>query len=101
MTQILDSLPAEYLDRILCCYVNATSQMQIARIKNIPNWYLERTVFPGQCLCFEAVPDAQLEIHTNRMSSAILADTICCNRLRINEASDSFAADVKSDLGST
>jgi hypothetical protein len=81
MTQILDSLPPESTDTVLCCYVNATSKIQIARITNIPNWYFERVVFPGQRLIFEALPAADLEIHTGMMASAILSDTIPCSRL--------------------
>ncbi len=85
MAQILDSLPSEQPGRILCCYVNATSKMQVARVTNVPNWYFERVVFPGQRLIFEAVPDAQLEIHTGMMASAILSDTLPCERLAIGE----------------
>ncbi|MDJ0554407.1 MAG: DUF1830 domain-containing protein [Microcoleaceae cyanobacterium MO_207.B10] len=85
MVQILDPLPANSLNQLLCCYVNATSQIQIARISNIPNWYFERVVFPGQRLVFEAVTGASLEIHTGMMASSILSDTIPCDRLQINE----------------
>ena len=85
MAQILDPLPSDKKDPILCCYVNATSQIQIARITNIPNWYFERVVFPGQRLVFEALPEALLEIHTGMMASAILSDTIPCDRLQVEE----------------
>ncbi|MCZ0899797.1 DUF1830 domain-containing protein [Microcoleus sp. HI-ES] len=85
MAQILDPLPSDADSKILCCYVNATSQIQIARIANIPNWYFERVVFPGQRLVFEAMPAAALEIHTGMMASAILSDKIPCDRLQINE----------------
>ncbi|NET37115.1 MAG: DUF1830 domain-containing protein [Cyanothece sp. SIO1E1] len=85
MTQILDSLPPNRTDKILCCYVNATSKIQVVRITNIANWYFERVVFPGQRLIFEALRMAQLEIHTGMMASAILSDTIPCDRLRIEE----------------
>jgi hypothetical protein len=88
MAQILDPLPPEQLQKILCCYVNATSKIQVARISNIPNWYFERVVFPGQRLVFEAPQDAQLEIHTGMMASAILSDKILCARLAISEPSD-------------
>jgi Domain of unknown function (DUF1830) len=87
MTQILDSLPPEHTGSFLCCYVNATSKIQVARISNIPNWYFERVVFPGQRLVFEAPIEAQLEIHTGMMASAILSDKIPCDRLVINETS--------------
>lgn len=85
MTQILYSLPSDRSDKIFCSYVNATSQIEIARIANVPNWYFERVIFPGQRLLFEAPPDAQLEIHTSTKVCAILSDKILCNRLRINQ----------------
>ena len=93
MAQILDPLPPDNSDYILCCYVNATGKMQVARITNIPDWYFERVVFPGQRLIFEALPKALLEIHTGMMASAILSDTIPCERLEIEQVggSDSLA----------
>lgn len=91
MAQILDPLPTDnQTQQILCCYVNATSHIQIARITNIPNWYFERVVFPGQRLVFEALPEAQLEIHSGMMASAILSDTIPCERLRVDENGNSI-----------
>ena len=85
MAQILDPLPPEQSGNIFCCYVNATSKIQVARISNIPNWYFERVVFPGQRLVFEAPREAQLEIHTGMMASAILSDTIPCDRLQVEQ----------------
>jgi Domain of unknown function (DUF1830) len=87
MAQILDPLPPEHSGKILCCYVNATSKIQVARISNIPNWYFERVVFPGQRLVFEVLPEAQMEVHTGMMASAIISDTIPCDRLIIHEPS--------------
>ncbi|RZM81885.1 DUF1830 domain-containing protein [Leptolyngbya iicbica] len=84
MAQIIDHIPTEQSESILCCYVNATSKMQIVRITNIRDWYFERVVFPGQRLMFEAPPQAQLEIHTGMMASAILSDTISCARLAVD-----------------
>lgn len=84
MAQILDRIPSDHTDPMLCCYVNATSKMQVVRITNIHNWYFERVVFPGQRLMFEALPEAQLEIHTGLMASAILSDTIPCERLIVD-----------------
>jgi len=83
MSQLFDPLPDDCADRILCCYINATSKIQVARITNIPNWYFERVVFPGQRLMFEAMSYALLEIHCGMMASAILSDTIPCDRLCI------------------
>jgi hypothetical protein len=85
MSQLLAPLPPNCNRRILCCYFNATSQIQIARIVNIPDWYLERVVFPGQHLLFETLPTAQLEVHTGMIATATLSDRISCNLLRVNE----------------
>ena len=85
MSQILDPLPSNSSANIFCCSVNATSQIQIARISNIPNWYFERVVFPGQRLVFEALPEGILEIHTGMMASAILSDKIPCAKLKVDE----------------
>ncbi|QLE55244.1 DUF1830 domain-containing protein [Nostoc sp. TCL26-01] len=87
MAQILDPLPPEQSGKSLCCYINATSKIQVARISNIPNWYFERVVFPGQRLVFEAPIQAHMEIHTGMMASAILSDTIPCDRLVMDEPS--------------
>lgn len=84
MPQLFALLPSEHSGRILCGYVNATSQIQIARIVNISNWYFERVVFPEQRLLFEALPNAKLEIHTCVTPSAILSNKIFCAHLRNN-----------------
>jgi len=102
MAQILDPLPPEHSGKILCCYVNATSKIQVARISNIPNWYFERVVFPGQRLVFEVLPEAQMEIHTGMMASAIISDTIPCDRLIIHEFStDEEQDDSSSEINSS
>ncbi|MBD2067815.1 DUF1830 domain-containing protein [Leptolyngbya sp. FACHB-671] len=81
MTQVLDSLPADSANRILCCYVNDTHKLKIARITNISNWYFERIVFPRERLLFEAVPEAQLEIYVSGFSTAALIEVMNCDRL--------------------
>jgi hypothetical protein len=88
MAQILDPIPQNLKSNLLCCYVNATSHIQVVRITNIPNWYFERVVFPGQRLVFEALSEALLEIHTGMMASSILSDTIPCERLCISDSGD-------------
>ncbi|NEU71950.1 DUF1830 domain-containing protein [Hassallia byssoidea VB512170] len=99
MAQILDSLPPEQSGKILCCYVNATSKIQVARISDIPSWYFERVVFPGQRLVFEAPKVAHLEIHTGMMASAILSDTIPCDRLALDEPStNEFSTDSETGI---
>jgi Domain of unknown function (DUF1830) len=79
-----DALPIE---DTLCCYQNRAPHLQIIRIANIPNWYFERVVFPGQQILFEAPAEAKLEVHTGTSISSILTDTICCDRLRVPSGS--------------
>jgi Domain of unknown function (DUF1830) len=85
MAQLIDPVPSNNSGLICCCYINGTGKIQVARVTNIPNWYFERVVFPGQRLLFESMPEGQLEIHTGMMASAILSDTIPCTRLQISE----------------
>ncbi|MDV2992708.1 MAG: hypothetical protein N4J56_002362 [Chroococcidiopsis sp. SAG 2025] len=86
MIQALDRvLPIQ--SSVLCCYANTTNSLQVVRITNIPHWWFERVVFPGQRLLFEAVPDARLEIHTGAATGSILSDKISCDRLRVGESS--------------
>ncbi len=71
--------------QILCFYANATIRIQIIRITNIPNWYLERVVFPGQRLVFEAVKEAELEIYTSESAIKIITNIIPCQQLIVTE----------------
>jgi hypothetical protein len=64
-------------------YSNHSSQILIARISNVPGWYFERVVFPGEQLLFEALPEANLEIHTGKQNEAVLAEKLPCSQLQI------------------
>lgn len=88
--RIFDPIPSDTTDYILCSYTNATSKIQVARITNIANWYFERVVFPGQRLVFEAMPNAQLEVHSGMLASAILTDTIPCSRLQMESEPEAY-----------
>jgi Domain of unknown function (DUF1830) len=84
MTSAYSSLPSYFRDRILCYYINPTAQIQRACITNIPNWLFERVIFPQQRLFFEAIPEAQLEIHTCPTSGKPLLERIPCLGLQVN-----------------
>lgn len=88
MVQVISTLTSEGAKELFCSYINATGQIQIARISNISNWYFERVIFPGQRLLFNAPQAAQLEIHTGKLASAILTDTIPCDRLQVTQPAD-------------
>ena len=90
MSQILDSVPEDHDQKIVCCYVNATSKIQVARITNVDNWYFEKVVFPGQQLIFEAIITAQLEIHSGMMASSILSDVIPCIELEVKDEAETL-----------
>ncbi len=81
----LNKRPGKEEREILCCYVNATSKAQIARISNIPNWYLEHVVFPGERFLFEALPEAELEIYQSLETGEIVGDRLGCDRLKVEE----------------
>ena len=76
----------------LCCYVNATSHVEVVRITNIAHWYFERVVFPGQRLLFKAPITARLEIHTGMSISSIVSETIDCQKLQLANLSDNYSA---------
>jgi hypothetical protein len=87
MNLTLNEVISEPHAPILCWYLNTTSQVQIARITNIPNWYFERTVFPGERFLFEALPEAQLEVCRSTETGGIVCERTLCDRLRVEELS--------------
>ena len=87
MSLTSNSVTSEPSVRIMCWYINTTSKMQIARITNIPNWYFERTVFPGERFLFEALPEAQLEVCRNTDTGVVVCERILCDRLQVEEIS--------------
>lgn len=76
---------SDYSEKILCFYANTTSKLQIARIANIPGCRLERVVFPGQRLLFEALPNAELEIYSSTLGGMVLLASVLCDRIQVNE----------------
>lgn len=83
MTQLFDPVPADGTNSILCCYTNSSSHIQVVRSEEVPDWYFERVVFPGQRLLFEALSVAQLEVYTGTLATAILTDRVSCESLRV------------------
>ena len=77
---------------IICCYINTSTHVEIARITNISHWYFERVVFPGQRLIFEAPIIAKLEIHTGTAISSILSETIDCEELQLSSSFPAYCA---------
>ncbi len=83
MNQFPNRLPDKCGLHILCSYKNKTPTVQIIRITNIPNWYFERVVFPGELLLFEALPEAVLEIYISEEARPILCARFLCDCLKV------------------
>ena len=86
MNQFPNCLPDKCGLHILCSHKNKTPTVQIIRITNIPNWYFERVVFPGEMLLFEALPEAVLEIYDTDEIRPILCDRFLCDWLKVNHS---------------
>jgi len=84
MTTIASHPLTSKKNMLLCHFFNEKNQVVIARIRNVPNWYLERVVFPAQRFLFEAPEGAVLEIHSPE-TGTIHEDTIPCQELSVSE----------------
>ena len=75
-------------DFMLCCYHNPSPKMQIIRSTSfeIPEWHLEKVVFPGQRLLFHAPYQTSLQIYTASMAGNLLSDTVPCDRIKVDES---------------
>jgi cyclopropane fatty-acyl-phospholipid synthase-like methyltransferase len=62
-------------------YTNQTQQIQIVRVDLGFNEWIERAVFPNKYFCFDAPPDARLEVYTYAIATAVLSDQIPCQQL--------------------
>ena len=88
MNKTISSVRSQRSNLILCCYFNATSNVQVATSKKLPDWSFEQVVFPGQRLLFEAPSDAYLEIHSSHVvdvDSVQQLLSIRCDRLRVDD----------------
>lgn len=81
----LQSPMSEKSDKFLCFYQNQTQFIQIIRIKNKSQSKLEKVVFPGQRLLFEALEDGLLEIQKCGTGSLGNLEKIPCDRLQVVE----------------
>ncbi|MFZ1028004.1 MAG: DUF1830 domain-containing protein [Limnoraphis robusta] len=92
MTLTLDKLPANCETKLLCCYSNNSDKVQVVRIGNIQNWYLERVVFAGEDFLFEAPTEAELEVYQGDSDGVQLLQKHLCEALQVEEGLGSKAA---------
>ncbi|WP_413162872.1 DUF1830 domain-containing protein [Capilliphycus salinus ALCB114379] len=85
MTLTMNPLPANSGSKKLCCYSNSTDKMQVVRITNIKNWYLERVVFPREYFLFEAPAEAELEVYQGDSEGVKLLAKHSCYSLQVEE----------------
>lgn len=65
-----------FSEKISCHYTNPTQQIQIVRVDIGLNECIEKVVFPDKYFDFCAPSDAQMEIHTYAIATAVLSDRI-------------------------
>lgn len=86
----INSLSVSQALPILCFYINSTNEIQIARLNSNDSDF-EKIVFPGERILFEALPDAELEIHTGMNGQESLVKKISCVELIVKEESEIIA----------
>lgn len=62
------------------CFTNSSDDVQVVRTSD---GHLERTLFPGQRITFQANPDEYLEVYSNQWMSNLLEDRWPCRTLNL------------------
>lgn len=71
---------------ILCGYQNPSPHIQVIRVSDQSSYCLEKVVFPQEYWLFHAPIQSKLEIYTSILPKMMLADTIFCEKLQVQEA---------------
>ena len=83
-SKVANIITNELDEKTLCAYQNLSSNWQIIKITNVPNYYWEKAVSPGQRVVFIASVKAILKVFSAENITAILIDSISCHQLKIN-----------------
>jgi len=77
----LEETPSDFM---LCCYQNQKSSIQVIRSmsETVPQWHLERVIFPAQRLIFYAPPESKIQVYNGNFAENLRCDTIPCDRLQ-------------------
>ncbi|MBD2088951.1 DUF1830 domain-containing protein [Microcoleus sp. FACHB-1515] len=75
-------LVANHATTGLCYYQNATSQVQLLRIRQT----LEKVIFPGDRILFHAAPEDTLDIYSSTPTGFMQIDRIACSQLQVIES---------------
>ena len=72
---------------ILCCYQNHSPKIQIIRSAEGQRpqspWHLERVIFPGQRLMFEAPERSKIRVFSSDPAGMLVDDTVPCDRIQV------------------
>ncbi len=72
---------------LLCCYQNHSPKIQIIRSAEVPQqpipWHLERVIFPGQRLLFEAPQRSKIQVYSSNPAGMLADDTVPCDRIQV------------------
>jgi hypothetical protein len=89
--------PVQSASPVLCCYHNTSGQLQILRLARSAPQPLEKIVFPGERLLFNASPDLQIEVYSRSTSTVVgravtqVVDRLSCAALRVTVPGPSAA----------
>ena len=67
---------------LLCCYKNASEQVQSVRLVREFEVQQERIVFPQHKFLFEASEETELEVTTSR-AGVLLTERVPCKQLQV------------------
>jgi hypothetical protein len=74
---------------MLCCYQNHSPKIQIIRSVDSPRqplpWHLERVIFPGQRLLFEAPRQSKIHVYSSNPVGMLVDDTVLCDRIQVQD----------------
>lgn len=80
------NLPSQPIETpILCSYKNKTNQLQVMRLKQSSQGYLERVIFPGEYYLFQAKPQEEVEIYSKVNEEMIESEHLLCQSLQVEE----------------
>jgi hypothetical protein len=68
---------------VLCCYLNASSRIQVVRLSHLSEGDWEHILFPGQRFMFEAPPETMLQVYKSPVLSATSPEYIRCQTLQV------------------
>ena len=83
-SKITQNITSQLEEQILCAYQNLSSNWQTIKITNIPKYYWEKAVCPGEQILFITSIKAILKVFSAENITAVSIDNIPCHQLKRN-----------------